>query len=487
MIWIFILFLLASIFFGNISTDTDVDTTAYEAYILYNEGVYCSDKNDIGCALEKYKASLSLKYDFPQAHQNIALLLEQHGNLTGAIKHHEKSIEFAISKEFNGSALNNLAISSLKLITIKTKSTVKTVISLLQEAAVLSPFNSNIFFSIGLTLSEIDDHDCAMQYFKRTLEIEPNHSMALLNIGNYHFWRNDYSQANFYYEKSVESALVRAPLEQIVTLNNMGQCYREQGLYKKSLIALHKAVRLLTTITYKEVSKDALPDLLQDTLLLTATNIFAVKGLSCHWGDYEVLEELLHFFIEKRNEQKLQSFDGDIEIDMSGEQASVGVDETLVSTPSLNLTSTLKPLHSSLLADLIYLLALTDYYDSDTNDSSRFVTKRYHKYYEPYTFSLLRYFGTNSDRMVCQRSCHPGNPEIQLNGEKLVINEPEIYHNQEYMNTVTKPFSRSLRVGYLSYDIRNHPMGRLVQTLITSHNISKVIHQYQLKSINKFY
>jgi tetratricopeptide (TPR) repeat protein len=478
MICFCLLFVLVSISFGDISTD--IDAAAYEAYILYNEGVYCSENHDIRCALEKYKASLSLKDDFPEAHQNIALVLEQQGHLTGAVIHHETSIKFAGTNEFNGSALNNLAILLLKLINVKTKSTVSPVISLLQEAAVLSPSNSNIIFSIGLTLLEIDDYDSAIKYFKRTLEIEPNHSMALLNIGNYHFWKNDFSQANFYYEKSVESALVGAPLERIMILNNIGQCYREQGFFEKSLKAIFKAVRLLTVITDKDLSQGLhqfiQSDLLQDTMLLTVTNIFAVKGLSCNWGDYEVLEELLQSFIEKTKEQKLQPLIKDVEITGKPYISAIEINRTLVSTFSLRSTVTSKPLQSSQLTDLMSLIALTDYFYSDTSDNdNKLKSKRYHKYYEPYTFSLLRYFGTNSDRIVCQRSCHPDNLENEkiheFKEEKLDKNEPEI------MNTDTKSLSRSLRIGYLSYDIRNHPMGRLVQTLVSSHNSSKVVYQ----------
>lgn len=489
MICLFLLQLF--LFLGNVSTDTD--TTAYEAYTHYNEGVYCSEKGNIRCAIDKYKASLSFMHDFPEAHQNIALLLEQQENFTEAVKHHEMSIKFARTNEFNASALNNLAILSLKLTTVKRRSTVLPVISLLQEATILSPYDANIIFTLGLIMLEIDDHDEAVKYFRNTLDIEPKHSMALLNIGNYYFLRNDFSQANFYYEKSVDSALERGPLEQVIILSNMGQCYREQGFFDKALTALHKAIQLLTVMTSKESSQGGHQfvhsEVQLDTMLLTISNAFAVKGLSCDWRDYEALEELLQSFIEIKSKKTSQSMIWDIEL-------------------TIKSGSNLYPLHSSFKSNLISLLTVVGYYDSN---NSAFKSNKYHKYYEPHTFSLLRYFSTNSDRIVCQRSCPPGivhfipvevNQSL-VNDEDLSKNsginraledvdkensskkeeenvldrsQLEIHRGQKFeeMNVDGRFSSRSLRVGYLSYDMRSHPMGRLVQTLVTSHNSSKV-------------
>ena len=63
----------------------------------------------------------------------------------------------------------------------------------------------------------------------------------------------------------------------------------------------------------------------------------------------------------------------------------------------------------------------------------------------------------------------------QTHNQEQQTYEQEPEHEQSQDSSTTSLSSRVLRVGYLSYDWRNHPMGRLTKVLVTHHNLSRVL------------
>ena len=180
------------------STDSDL-----KAYEVYNEGIRCFMLRDTVCAIQKYKSALALKHDFPEAHQNVAILLEPN-DPEAAIAHHKSSVGYFVSKELKASALTNLALLLFKTINAKSAQTVGDVITMLLEANLMSPLNANVLFSIGLIYTEISDHKLGHHYFLKALIADPNHSMASMNVGNYYFRMNEFKQAIVHYKKAIE-------------------------------------------------------------------------------------------------------------------------------------------------------------------------------------------------------------------------------------------------------------------------------------------
>lgn len=72
---------------------------------------------------------------------------------------------------------------------------------------------------------------------------------------------------------------------------------------------------------------------------------------------------------------------------------------------------------------------------------------------DPYTFSLLRYASAADDLDNNQKCCSEYNSILGGISDHMFF------------------FERTLRVGYLSYDWRDHPMGRLTKQLVTSHSL----------------
>ena len=81
-------------------------------------------------------------------------------------------------------------------------------------------------------------------------------------------------------------------------------------------------------------------------------------------------------------------------------------------------------------------------------------------YMDPYTFTLFRFSSLHAELSACNLAC-------ELLGYKLI---------DEWNSTLNYKKGEAhglLRIGYISHDWRNHPMGRLTKWLVTHHNDSK--------------
>lgn len=203
------------------------DDEYLKAHLVYNEGVHCSVARDVACALEKYATALLMKHDFPEAHQNYALLLEDI-DTNEAMKHHSFSVDFSATTQFKASAMTNLALVQLRIIPNKSKATAQSGISLLLDAMALDPGNSNIAFTLGLTFADVGDFESALMYFRETLLVDGNHSMALMNIGNHYMRLYNFVEAVSYYERAIAAAGEDNPLEKVSTV-----------LYSNHVISYH--------------------------------------------------------------------------------------------------------------------------------------------------------------------------------------------------------------------------------------------------------
>ena len=82
---------------------------------------------------------------------------------------------------------------------------------------------------------------------------------------------------------------------------------------------------------------------------------------------------------------------------------------------------------------------------------------------DPYSFLLQRHRSLADDLAVSRLACPSSSPPTAHASVSGASRQP-----------VNGSPPRVLRVGYLSYDWRDHPMGRLTQRLVTSHNASRV-------------
>lgn len=235
----------------------------------------------------------------------------------------------------------------------------------------------------GLVYELMGEPNNALQMFKETLYIKPNHTLALLNMGNFYFRKNKFDIAMLFYQQSLQSIDDKGQQSDNLkyVLNNLGQCYRETSQLRLSLFAFTRAHNIaLSTETING---------------WTIGNVFAIKGLLCDWKNSELVEHDLK-------------------------------------------TSIIK-------------FALNSIGVKSTEDS----------YIDPYGVSLMTFSTLSVDKAICAKAC------------KI----------QPFFSHVNKNISKSLshrsgapqiRIGYLSFDWRDHPMGRLTLFLVTNHNLSRI-------------
>ena len=426
--WLVVAWSLVSAFVG--------EEAAFEAY---NSAVRCHGLGDASCALAGYLQALTLKADFHQAHQNVAILYESGAcdAATGGIAqsfemarhHHRKAVEYAPSTIFAAGAWCNLVGLELRLInfpgqlvevqyvtkreqgeqavTTTSKNTrllyfadqlegILRQLQQQQDTDVGEVVNTSTLalFTLAKVLLEVQDYEGALEVFNRLLAADPQHSMALLNVGNHYFRQGDFELACEFYVKSIDVLQSRqeAPaarggrnLENLVmALNNLGQAQRQLGLLDQAILTVEKALKCMREGDASNIDKGL--------ELWSMNNVYAMRGLASHWGgNLEWTERFLEEAVELQGSQPLRFI-----------------------APSL---------------------------------SNGIV--------DPYTFSLHRFASRWSDLEANRIYCLPFS---HSNIEKVSAD-------------LTHP--RVVKIGYLSYDWRNHPMGRLTQRIVTSHNRSR--------------
>ena len=98
---------------------------------MYNQGVLFQGQGKIDEAIAKYYEAISLYEHFPQAHQNLGILMEGLSELDRAVFHHEQSVMFASDDSFKSSSIVNLVLVCLKARKVKSRDYLLSLISYL--------------------------------------------------------------------------------------------------------------------------------------------------------------------------------------------------------------------------------------------------------------------------------------------------------------------------------------------------------------------
>ena len=386
-------------------------TKQIDAIKLYNIAVDCGRRQDFICSKRFYLEALELYPSFPEAHQNIAIILETTSkntesydeNYRNVIYHHQKSVEYARDDTFLAAALANLAsvefshfkhqngniITSMDI----NNKRIQSIIEILNRSLEIDKKGAHALFTIGQVYSEISHTKEAQKYFETILLYEPENTLALLNVGNFYFKVSNYSEAVNYYNKALNSKKLSQDIGDmenfLMISNNLGQSLREMGNLSESLDVFHGIVAEEVNNLFVNASENqAQSSLLNALYRWSFSNALAMYGMTSNWRNIEYVEHYL--------EQKVMS-------------------------KSFLESLSILPLNSPV---------------------------------DPYTFSLIRFASRKSDKEVCMASC-----------QFL----PTDYGASNARNDGV------LKIGYISFDWRDHPMGRLTQKLVTGHSNSNGI------------
>jgi tetratricopeptide (TPR) repeat protein len=481
------------------------------AYMAYNRA------NELGRAgapipevIAAYVAALDLKWSIPEAHMNLANLLMRAGQTVEAVQHHWYSVVFARSGSSRADALCNLAIALRRF---------PSRIAEFQDAIARSRIESA--YDEALASCSIDrqtpDHLCASQrasgmhtehqtnvreakdhnglvleprtvlldalradstnvcslnllagmhtderefddalvYLSKAADAHPSNPIVLMNMGNHFAHHGRFAEALPWYERAL--AVVAKldglsgsidPDELVLLFSNTGHSLRETGMAEKALksywaakwiiynqiVAAHPVVSHAgplspsrhflplqslgdcdtpsgSTSTKNAMGSDycyssRVADFVNQRLW-TNSNILAMQGISSNWSHLELIE---HELVQ------------DIEYLLQYEKRR-----------SSNGLETFNELGRPMNVDL-------------------------------YTFSLQRFVEPLTDLKLASSSaggCSAGKVTSSISfGSSTKRCDGKEYESRH----------PRLRVGYLSYDWRDHPMGRLTSYLVTHHN-----------------
>jgi len=368
---IYILFVL--IFFFHCFGLNEVFVTENEvpAYILYNEGVQFQVQGLLNQAVQKYSEALLLKPRLFEALNNLGVIYSKGNDDELTMSIHLETVDAADDPVKKSIALNNVGNFFL-LRAGRDVSLLQKAADYFDEALACNPENLEAIFNRGKAWDELGRPGMAESFYRRTLEMDPSHGNAWLNLANIYITRKEYHTALEQLEALCQDERISAYSKNIAYLNR-GQLHRLLDDHRKALLQFKAAKSLLGNSSSL------------DYYLLLASRTL------CIWEDLHDLE----LSVLQMLEQLLKV-------------GKLSYQEPVVLTP---YESTLIPHISG-----VSTRRATALHTAAWNNASRFLQVPL--------------------------------PDSQLLSERKV----------------------KLRIAYLSYDFRDHPMGHLTHALITGHN-----------------
>jgi tetratricopeptide (TPR) repeat protein len=256
-------------------------------------------------ALVQYMSALADCLQFPEAHQNIALIYDRLGDFKMCKHHHNFSIEYAASDLFKAFAILNLVNLEIKTPPYPSSVQLLDLIELINEARSLNPIDAVVDYTAGLISEMMGRQHEAMRSFGQALAKNPMHYLSLLNIGNLYFRRNDFASATEFYEQAIGS-LPADDHNLLQAHSNLGQSLRVRGLLNAALKSFQHAVEILNNNTFEKLG-DNQPRISSPSQLLVLFNLLAVRAILCRWQHLERDEHLVGEYLLQINAQGLNA------------------------------------------------------------------------------------------------------------------------------------------------------------------------------------
>ena len=419
--------------------DNDIPTALGGALESYNAAILCHTSGSSSCALAHYLRALAIKPDFHQAHQNVGILYESgdcndaSGSLTQSYKlarhHHRLAVKHSPSIDFSAGAWCNLIGLELRLMTFPGQ---------LQEAQ----YETEMSDGEHIIISSKNDR---LVYFAEQLQgilrqlPDAADANVLFTLAKVHLEMQDY-------EKSLEifkRLLVTYPTHSMALLNVGNHYFRCNDFERASDFYAQSVAVLLSRHEAAETRS-------------VENLVMALNNLGQSLRQMGRLDEAI-LTIEKAL-QIMRS--GDV----GAEDPRRSIDKGL-ELWSMNNVFAMRGLANHwgvnyesaeiFLEEAVRLQGLNPLEYIAPSLSNGIV--------DPYTFSLQRFASRRSDLETNRIYCLPFSAPSE---------ETRVSSSMGTWKPGTQ--SRTIKLGYLSYDWRDHPMGRLTQRFVTSHNRSRI-------------
>jgi tetratricopeptide (TPR) repeat protein len=323
----------------------------------------------------------------------------------------------------------------------------------------LNPSSHGSYNQLGLILTNQGNYNGAHKFFQKSLKLNPTNYIAWLNTGNHFFRLNKFSKAVEAFKSTIFVSSIEDKLGSVFVINNMGQSFREMGLLQEALNSFSVAIVLLFNGKH-EVFKT----LNDETFHL---------NINSTWRDIDV--NVAKFIVSAAASDSKKG-GGFIDRDIRGYSLTDMIKDSVVKLTFPYSNQPIVMLMRSLLWSLSNALAvqglsclwnqlefLEEMLILSVNlNFQYFNEQRVNTLVDPYTVSLLRFSPPDFDLKVSLMSC--------LYSPQFVFSSQKYRDHLSFggvADSLTSQKKLTIKIGFISYDWRDHPMGRLTFHLVT--------------------
>ncbi|MBF0382208.1 MAG: tetratricopeptide repeat protein [Magnetococcales bacterium] len=390
-----------------------------DAQAIFQQAIQSHNANRLDDAIPLYRKYLQLQPENQFAHSNLGVALQSTGELEGAISCYQKAI--AINPEY-ADVHNNLAVAFLEQKRLDEAS------QSLQKAILLKPDYIDAYNNFGNTLKEQGKLEEAITAYQKVISLNPNYAEAYSNLGNIYKEQLKLDEAVANYKKAISYSPNLAE-----AYCNLGIALYAQRKLDEAYENLQKA--LLLKPNFAEVIMN-IGTIQKEHNNLDMAVISYKKAISCDANLAEAHNNLGTTLYEQgKLDEAITSFKQAITINPSYAEAYSNLGNNYReqhrfddAISSYQKALIIKPSCFIALQNQI----LTLLYDPKTNNAELF----------------------NRCKTTANEYIDSQNIERQTATE---------IHQEEQL----------IRVGYLSSDFRNHPVGQNILPLVKNHDRSK--------------
>ena len=193
----------------------------YEAELYYGLGDSLDKHGHPNRAIEQYKIAITLREDYLDAHQNLAVVLGAQGRYKEAIKHYQKVL--SIDSEYLN-AHKNIADAFLKL-NVHTDA--------LKHLVIVCRLDNNYakaFINAGNIFAIQGDLEKAIVYLQKAFELRPDDFRTRNNLANVYLNLNRLDEAIKYYKLGLKLKPNHAGIH-----SNLGVCLQKKGMTSEAI------------------------------------------------------------------------------------------------------------------------------------------------------------------------------------------------------------------------------------------------------------
>ncbi|MBF0357198.1 MAG: tetratricopeptide repeat protein [Magnetococcales bacterium] len=197
---------------------------------LFNLGNILKDQNRLDEAVGSFIKAITIRTDYVEAYINLGHTLTEQGKLDEAVNSYQKAI--AVNPGLT-ELYNNLGN------TLKKQGKLNEAVVNFKKAVEINPNHAEAFFNLGNTLTEQNRLNDAIASYQKAIAIKPGYAKAYNNLGDAMQSQGDLDKAAANYQKAISIQPDNA-----TTYCNLGNILKSQNRLDEAIFIFKKALSI---------------------------------------------------------------------------------------------------------------------------------------------------------------------------------------------------------------------------------------------------